>query len=946
MQPKESLRYIKTEGLYKNMKNEMKKEGIPMKRFLAMVSCLVFLLSMTTVGAAAQDYSMDAASPYVVKNKVLTEYTGNAKSVNIPANLGITAIGEGAFFGNLHLESVTVPEGVTSIAGFIGCLNLKSVKLPSSLKSITGYAFYECESLKSVALGAKVTSIAKTAFLACFALTGFTVNAANPSFSAASGALFNKAKTALLKYPAGHTRSSYTIPATVTSIADDAFYASQLTSVTLPSKLKTIGKEAFLYAPLTKISIPNSVTSIGDFAFYQCLYLQTVSLGKGVTSIGADAFTSCLSLTSFSLAAGNSAFAVADGALFNKAKTTLRYYPMGNTRSAYTVPATVTSIGDRAFAGSISLKKVTLNSRLERIGAGAFTACIALEGIAIPNSVKNIGDEAFYFCMALKKASIGSGVTKIGIAAFAGNAKLPAIAVNASNTAYTAVSGVLFNKAKTTLLQYPAGRAQASYNVPATVKNIAAYAFVGMEPKHPLTALTLNEGLTSIGDGAFMNCDGLREVIVPNSVKSIGTFAFSGCSSLQEAVLGSGITRIEEGTFYACNRLSHVNIPSKVTFIGEVAFYGCRSLSYITIGRNVTGIGPAAFGGEDQEYVTITCGKDSAAHKYAVANHLEVTLLPIDLNRSSATLGKGESYQLTAYTASKTDTVTWSSSNESIATVSAAGNVTAKQTGTAKITATNKAGKKSYCTITVKSAPTTAKLDASKLVVGVGETYTLTATLSSSSASLKQTWSSSNPAVAAVSSAGKITAKKAGSATITFQTYNGKTAKCTVTVKAAPTAMKLNKTSITLGKAESYTLTATPSSGAASLKKSWKSGNSKVATVDANGKVTAVGAGSTTITVTSYNGKTASVTVTVKAAPTSVKLSSTKLTLNKGKTATLKATLAPSGAASYAKSWTSDKPGVAKVDAAGKVTAVAKGTATISYKTFNGKTAKCVVTVK
>ena len=270
---------------------------------------------------------------------------------------------------------------------------------------------------------------------------------------------------------------------------------------------------------------------------------------------------------------------------------------------------------------------------------------------------------------------------------------------------------------------------------------------------------------------------------------------------------------------------------------------------------------------------------------------------------------------------------------------------------TVKATTTTAGKQEQKCTVCGKLLATktlpanhTIKLNASKVTLGKGESFTLKATTS-----VKTTvkWKSDNTKAATVSSAGVVKAVAPGSATITATTAGGRTAKLAVTVKTAPTSVKLSRSSVTLGVKESYTPSVSFNpSDAASYKRSWSSSNNAIATVDAKGKITAHKAGKATITVTTFNGKKASITVNVKAAPTSVKLSSTKLTLNKGKTATLKATLAPSGAASYAKSWTSDKPKIAKVDANGKVTAVAKGTATISYKTFNGKTAKCVVTVK
>jgi len=264
---------------------------------------------------------------------------------------------------------------------------------------------------------------------------------------------------------------------------------------------------------------------------------------------------------------------------------------------------------------------------------------------------------------------------------------------------------------------------------------------------------------------------------------------------------------------------------------------------------------------------------------------------------------------------------------------------------------TAKAGKQEQkCTVcgkllAAKTLPAnhTVKLNASKATLGKGETYTLKAT-----ASVKTTvkWTTSNAKAATVDSKGKVTAKAAGTATITAATAGGRTAKCTVTVKPAPSSVTLSKTSLTLGKGETYALKATLNSGAASAKNSWSSSDTKIATVDASGKITAKEAGTATITVKTFNGKTKSCKVTVKAAPTSVKLNKSTLTLAKGKAETLKVTLNPSGAASLKRTWTSSNTKIAKVDANGKVTAVAKGTTTITFRTYNGKTKSCKVTVK
>ena len=250
----------------------------------------------------------------------------------------------------------------------------------------------------------------------------------------------------------------------------------------------------------------------------------------------------------------------------------------------------------------------------------------------------------------------------------------------------------------------------------------------------------------------------------------------------------------------------------------------------------------------------------------------------VSLNKSATTLTEGESETLTATitpsNATGDKTVKWSSSNAEVAAVDSNGKVTAKKAGTAVITATSSNRKTASCTVTVKQkeiAITGIGLNKSTTSLTEGESETLTATIAPSNATGDKTvkWSSSNEAVAAVDSNGKVTAKKAGTAVITATSSNGKTAGCTVTVKQkeiAITGISLNKstTSLTEGESETLTATITPSNATGDKTVKWSSSNEAVAAVDSNGKVTAKKAGTAVITATSSNGKTAGCTVTVK----------------------------------------------------------------------------------
>ena len=257
-----------------------------------------------------------------------------------------------------------------------------------------------------------------------------------------------------------------------------------------------------------------------------------------------------------------------------------------------------------------------------------------------------------------------------------------------------------------------------------------------------------------------------------------------------------------------------------------------------------------------------------------------IAVTSVALDKTSLTLEIGESYTLvvTVSPSNATDkSITWSSTNSSVASVSG-GKVTAKSEGTTTITAESLNGKTTTCTVTVNEPTpeiieaTSVSLNKTSLTLEIGESETLAATVLPSNATDKSvTWTSSAQSVATVAS-GKITAIGSGTATITATTSNGKKATCSVTVnEPAPeiievTSVSLNRTSLTLEIGESETLTATVlPSNATDKSVTWTSSAQSVATV-ANGKITAVGSGTATITATTSNGKTATCMVTVNAA--------------------------------------------------------------------------------
>ena len=313
------------------------------------------------------------------------------------------------------------------------------------------------------------------------------------------------------------------------------------------------------------ITIDFGVTSIGDYAFNLCTSLTSVTIPNSVTSIGYEAFDCCESLTSI------------------------------------TIPNSVTSIGDYAFRGCTSLTSITIPNSVTSIGRSAFDNCTSLTSITIPNSVTSIGGDAFYGCTSLTSVTIGNSVTSIGGNPFSGCKSLLSIEVSDNNKNYSSFDGILFNKNKSELIAYPAGKTDSEYAIPNSVTSIGSYAFYGCTS---LTSVEIPDGVTSIDWHAFSNCTNLTSIIIPNSVTSVGSSAFEYCTSLTSITIPDSVKSIGNWAFDHCksltsvtigNSVTSVTIGNSVTSIGSYAFNACTSLTSVTIGNCVTSIDERVF---------------------------------------------------------------------------------------------------------------------------------------------------------------------------------------------------------------------------------------------------------------------------------------------------------------------------------------------------------------
>ncbi len=447
-----------------------------------------------------------------------------------------------------------------------------------------------------------------------------------------------------------------------------------------------------------------------------------------------------------------------------------------------------------------------------------------------------------------------------------------------------------------------------SVNIPDSVW------FIGNNVFRNCSALESIEGasnVVTIGKYAFYGCKSLTNVALMYELQYLGEAAFKNCSALQDIMLYK-VTEVSPYAFWGCRSLSYVNSVETVR-VGKYAFYGCKNLAHVTLiaGENINEVmtvEPMAFAGctaltsvnfhwtdriEVKPYAFYNC-KNIESVYYSGSyerwrENVKISLIGnfylnkamvkyndmnvAELDETEKEMLTGETAQLTYHSApyvgndENLNIVSWESSDPEIATVDENGNVTAKSEGVVQIKLISSSGSfsayESYCLVFVKQSADSVELNKTAVNVGVGQKYTLKATILPSDVSQTVTWSTSNKKLATVDENGVVTAKKTGTVTITATTENGKTATCKVNVKKAPESITLDKETLTLNVNSSYTFKKTLSANSATSYK-WTSSDPDVVRVYSTGKIVAQKSGTSVITVTTHNGMTASCTVTVK----------------------------------------------------------------------------------
>ena len=438
---------------------------------------------------------------------------------------GITVLNMAALADLPNLEKVTLPDSLEKIDEYVfyNCKTLKEITIPDSVISIGRECFGECQDLEKISFGKKIKSIGDGCFLKCRSLKNITVAAENEFFAARNGGLYQQKKNILY------------------------FQYDRSGKGRVAKGTKKIGTFAFAdHNELREICIPASVTVIRGGAFYQCKNLRKVTFAKG---------SKCKKIESYS-----------------------------DKRDAY-----------GCFSYCRKLAKIDLPKSLKSIGVYGFLSCNALKNVRFPEGFRFMEDSCFDGCNSLQKIYFGKSFEGFlnyeqevaerktfgynpkdvredaRLQNFAvGTGSLKEIQVSGKNPFFSSENGVMYDKKKEILYMYPAGKKDASFQVPKSVRKIRTWSFY--ECGH-LRSIETFARKTVIQSGAFTRNARL------NSVK----------------IYGKG-TKIEEEAFYICKRLNSIAVYGYDSWIVSRAFRRCKNIRSVIINDKKTVIEVKAFG--------------------------------------------------------------------------------------------------------------------------------------------------------------------------------------------------------------------------------------------------------------------------------------------------------------------------------------------------------------
>ena len=544
---------------------------------------------------------------------------------------GIKSIKQGAFLGCTGLTDIEIPNSVTELDdSAFGGTGIKSLNIPGSIKVMGWDVFSNCQQLEEVDISYGVKKIGWGAFSNCEKLKKVTI----PNSVIEIGERSFEYCSAL---------ENVSIPDGVIIIGMRAFRESGLTNLTISASVRTINGYAFdqcynlskieiaeenkvydsrnncnaiivtatntLYKGCNNTVIPYGVESISDEAFEFCTGLTNITIPDSVKNIGQNAFSN----TGYFLDENN----WENGVLYiGKHLIFVR-----DVTESYSIKEGTKTIADCAFWGWKKLAKITMPNSIISIGNSSFAECSNLENVTIPDGVTYIGSYAFSGCTKFTDIKIPSSVKKIDYYAFYGCTSLDNIKIS-NEVSYIGQEAF-----------YDTGY----YNNESNWKNNVLYINNHLiSAKNDVSGFySIKEGTKTIASNAFWQCEKLTKITIPQSVTNICDSAFTGCIGLTNIIIPDSVTNIGREAFMDCKGLQNITIPNSVTDIGINAFHRCSNLKSVVIPKNVSTIGFLAFGYIENEYYAtikkedfkIYCYSGTAGEKYAIDNGFKYELL-------------------------------------------------------------------------------------------------------------------------------------------------------------------------------------------------------------------------------------------------------------------------------------------------------------------------------
>lgn len=618
------------------------------------------VMQIVTIPTTITDIGVSAFSGCSYLNQI----NWNAISVNDFTGFryifdGAGGSGEGinVIFGD-SVKTIPAYAFATSVGPSHVRPSIKTVTISDSVTSIGYAAFMECTVLETLTIGKNVKSIGDSAFGDCQSLTSINWNAASADSLSEDNRVFGRAGVS-------EGGIAVTFGSSVKKIPSYLFYNSlssyspKIRTVVMSEGIEVIEEAAFKGCDdITSITIPGSVTSIGISAFSGCSDLTSITIPfvgaeAGKTSSDTYQYPFGYIFGTLSYTGGTAVRQSYHGSSTSNFTSTTYYIPSSLRRvtvtggnilygafyncsmlTSVTIDNSVTSIGGSAFEDCSGLTSITIPDGVTSIGGAAFEGCSGLTSINIPDSVTNIGRYAFRDCSGLSSVTIGNGVTNIENWAFRGCSGLTEINWNAVSVSDFPYGSDVFDNAGTAGSGITVTFGDTVQKIP---KNLFYMTSSAERPN--IKGVSISNSVTSIGEYAFRDCDGLTSINIPNSVTSIGYDAFYNCNSLtlvnyigdmeswlektwQSNVMESGrvlyidgnkvegaiaipdgVTSIPSYAFAYQTDIASVTIPDNVASIGDYAFAYCTGLTSATIGNgvttpdNVTSIGRYAFSG-------------------------------------------------------------------------------------------------------------------------------------------------------------------------------------------------------------------------------------------------------------------------------------------------------------------------------------------------------------